>query len=277
MKKILVGLLFSIFLCSTSAVAVPFYFNPTGVGGFGSAIEMDVIYAVSGAYNVNLDLGTGGELDAGDTFTETLNSIINGYLPTSTGAFNSFSPTLSAFTSDATGASTTMSGIVASYIDGDGTAITATNASAALLSNDNFSIGFGLGSGYLTFEDGVSNRIGTFAIVSGGGDFIANNNATPTSDVGLTMVATDLNFGYFFNAAGVDYKTLMGQNNFIISLADSSVNVTSVTGASTNSLQLGLTDNGTSIQFSTVPEPATFILLGLALLCMAATGRKRIN
>lgn len=256
-----------------------FWFNPDG-DGFGGAVETQLLNAITGNYITDLDLGGGAsstELDAGDTFEESLQYQIYGYLQEGALLPDFLTNQLSAKSTDASGNDALVNGIVDEYIDGDGVAITAANATAELLAEDNFSIAFGIGSGYLTMRDVSDDIVGIFQIIGGGGDFISGVNPTPTSDVGLTLIATTLDTGWFFTETGIDFATLLGTSgNLVIGVGDGSVNVETVTGnVAENSLALSLTENGTTYRINVVPEPTTFVLFGLGLLFTAGITRRK--
>lgn len=265
-----------------SASAEPFYFNADRTGGFDEAIELRVLNGNAGVYSSTVDIGGGlnsDALDNGDNFTENFNLNIYGYTTVDNKQvqFYDTDKHLSAYTSDVAGSTASITGYVDNYADGDGTLITAGNVTKDLLSKDNFAIVFDTSSGYLTLADAGDNIIGTFLIGGGGGDFISNSNGTPTSDVGLSLVAVSLTSGYFYTGTGTDYSELLDTDGtLVIALSDSSINIEAVAaGKDGNSLELEMLDNGTTIRVAVVPEPTTFVLFGVGMLFASGMIRKK--
>jgi hypothetical protein len=279
-------LLIGMFLMGTTSIAMAstIGFNPDGSG----AVTIDKLSGqVVSNYNVTTQLGTDGVLDSGDTFTEAFTLGISfGDLGGVHKAFYSYvngNPVLYAVATGITGNITDFSGPT-------DTTNGATAANPNNILNDSFKIQITGGTISLYYDStgamSSASPLGTFDVPSGiSTDYTPGGNSTLTATVGLNLLSTSLASGVWFtpNASGTDVTTTA--NPFLIGLGDSSNNLIAFTGddngtpnnLTDDSLTATVQDNGTTAQFSAVPEPTTLVLLGLGLIGMAALGRKKVT
>jgi hypothetical protein len=278
-------LLIGMFLMGTTSIAMA---DTIGFNPGNGAVTIDKLSGqVTSNYDVTTQLGTDGVLNDGDQFTENFTlgitfGDLNGSHAVQYGYnSNGFLPSVYAV---ATG----ITGEITQFV-GNGTDTTAANPDNIL--NDTFKIALTGGSISLYYDssdDGVLNgtALGTFNVTGGlSTDYTPGGNQTLTATVGLDLKSSSLTPGVWFvpDANGTDVTTL--NVPILLGLADSSNNLvafSSSDGGTPNdptddSLTVTVQDNGTTAQFSAVPEPTTLVLLGLGLIGMAALGRKKVT
>lgn len=258
-------------------------FDPDAAGGtYGQALvdgfQLDAITA----YPIVINLGADNTLGLGDSFTETFTlGLISTEYPIGTGTVGY---TLGLPNNSNVYMNVTLAGTITGYNDG-GTPTTALTPGS--LTNDTLSISFTTaGSSFSMYYDvdrnsatlGDQTTIATWALLSGGADnFILANN-TPTSDFGVSLLFTSMLAGVWFDAAGNPLDPLVPLN-LVFALADSSVNLVSVSGSTAggdgnHTLTPIVSDNGTTAIVA-IPEPATLALMGMGLLGLGFSARRR--
>lgn len=303
MKKFLVLLGFLLIFTASNVGATPIWFDADGTGDIYSPVLIDELSGEAASnYQVEIDLGTDGKLGDNDTFTETFTlGIFKGNLegaqvlpdenpfPNQTGS----DPLHSVLYADIT-----ITGTIQGYSNlGDPNIDTNESNWETAILDDTFFLDFDASDKAITLKYDVDAgnapaplTLGVFDVI--GGVSLAFNNAgneTFTSQVDIDMVGDTLTSDVFFldnsGAVGVDISTLE-PNVLLLGLADASVNLlvdkftnaTAEKPSTTDGIVFAsVDDNGTDVEFTPIPEPATFILFGFGLLGLAAATRKKIH
>lgn len=178
---------------------------------------------------------------------------------------------------------TILSPILTSTFNGTGTGVT------------------GVSGGTLSFDAGGilnvfsnANEIGTFSLLTGNALLGASNSVLPNGFVSLIFEATAMDAGYFYDSAMNDLSLMSGA---VLGFATTNA-IPVEGGAVTNALidqynsffstslekpyyadqhdSLSIANNG-QFQLSTVPEPSMLSLLGLALVGLGFTTRRKFK
>jgi hypothetical protein len=252
-----------------------------------SAFQLDT----TAAYTVDVNLGGDDTLGNGDTFTETLRlRVLSGEHPSGTATVAPGT----ALDSDSF-IDVTLSGSIANY---SGPVVTASDPSG--LGASVFDIVFASGSAIWYYDaggevesntpgitDGNDAVIATLALLSGGADQFSFENASATSDIGLTMVFLSGAAATWFQcpqpppnaAACTNDLTDEMLLNIVFAIADNSVDLEGVVGDTVSDpdhLLITVSDNGTTVRVAVaVPEPTTLAVMGVGLLGLGMLRRRR--
>jgi len=165
-------------------------------------------------------------------------------------------------------------------------ALYATFSASGTLGLDSFNFSYTADSLniYDTIYDSVTNTfnpddlIGTFDLLSGGGEIEANYGPT-NGDITANFVATYLAEDYWFDSLGNDLSDILPE----LTLGFATTNGTIVSGSeqylipgddTSPLVQFDVGNNG-QFRLAAVPEPATFMLFGIGLVGLAGIGRRR--
>lgn len=289
MRKILL-VIASFFLVATTSFADPLWFDYDGAGGDSVVLLDQLRGAARTAYFATQETDSSGDVFVGAEFTEDfvlnineafqyLGGVVKEY-PTVAGA----SPLTKALWAD-----TSILGSVNGLGAPGEYSIQFDSGTVDFYRTDAF-----VGPGDPT--DPINGTlIGSFIVTGGGGDSVRWDNPTATLDFGVDLLATYIAEDvWFMDNSGVQgndiYDSTVGgyftaaSDLFFFSLADSSINLLSASdimnGDANNDpyeyyREILFSDNGTTAQFGTIPEPTTMVLFGLGLLGLAGIGRKK--
>jgi len=132
----------------------------------------------------------------------------------------------------------------------------------------------------LVIRNYQGNQIGVFNLLSGGGAL--NNDYGPSNgDITANFVAESLAAGYWFDENGNDLSSwTVSENSPILTLGFATTNATIVTGTAEYDLEDRITkmdvSNNGQFRLDVVPEPATMLLFGAGLICIAGFSRKKV-
>nr|WP_320016840.1 PEP-CTERM sorting domain-containing protein [uncultured Desulfobacter sp.] len=155
------------------------------------------------------------------------------------------------------------------FFDTTGAALTAEFfTSGSMLTDEDFV--FDETEGALIISSYLSDEIiGVFDLVSGEGSFEDNNGW-----ISIDFVASELAEGYWFDSDGNDLSAwTLEEDSFVLTFAITTVNA-SLSDDSVEGV-LTVSNNGQfRLDAVVVPEPATMLLFGAGLLCIAGGIRK---
>ena len=298
LKRILISCLFTVFLASP-ALAVPLYFDLDGVGITGSnggpddannqTDIFDQINFYAETTVTQYDSDGNYVMNAGDAFSDSGNLSGFGMVPINSddegmGSWWEFTGVMDSFAG-------VVSSVSAPDANGDTRIDFAYNSGSLILYADNAmdadfnergntdDVGFNTGT-----------KIAEFDLVSGLGhtflDFSDPNGEVSNQGTGkFVFNASYLIDDFWFDANGEDladtYNDTLKPVEWVINVVDFNVDAPILTpgapGPNDNVLfTVDVTHDG-SMEFSTVPEPATMLLFGIGLLGLANVSRKRKN
>lgn len=138
------------------------------------------------------------------------------------------------------------------------------SATGLMLTDDEFV--FDETESALIISNYLDDVIGVFDLVSGEGSFVAENGY-----ITVDFVASELTEGYWFDSDGNDLSAwTLDEDSFVLTFAIATVNA-SIDGDSDGVLTVS---NSGQFRLEVVPEPATMLLFGAGLLCIAGGIRK---
>lgn len=302
MKKLFILMTVAAFcLTAGSAMAVPYalIFDADAAGATYAAQtiygwDMEGIGEDSlGGTTVNLltdvSLGADDVLGNGDTFTESFTLVLSNGLDAGLDALNGQNGYYQGFPPIVPASNLyvdmSLAGVIASYNDG-GTPTTAANV--ASLADDSFVSVFTGGSATLYVDadadrdfDGGETVVATFSLDNAGNFiFVPSVYAGTAAVIDFAFAFDTINTNYFATAPGFqDLEDLVNQG-FVLTLAQGGVASQAIIGDTTadpDRILFGWDETGIDSRFSSVPEPASMLLLGTGLLGFAGLGRKKFR
>lgn len=300
MKKILATIFLSVILCGP-AFAVPYsvMFDADAGGGvyineqiYGWDLEaIDLLPGINGDFVTVQSLGANNALGNNDTWTEFIslnvsNGLGDGYgalvggVETGTqGYYNFPTPGAQVYIN------LSLNGYITGYNSGADAATTATTGN---LLDDTWTsvIGGGLGNMFIDTDNnqvysGADIEIATFGLVDAGDFFMQQSVWTGAGSLlSLALEFNSINSSYFGTAPGEENINSLIGKKWLLAMAQGSVGLEGYSGDNTvnpNVLNFTWTDTGWDARFTTIPEPATFILLGIGLLGAAGVSRRKLS